>query len=102
MTRLTYGNNCVGWPLRYVRELTDLCDSARDIQRKTFLKHVDLENMRWLEHGLGYGGGSLEMKDDYHVRYRSGRLFGQRVYFFVWSGIEYVFGPPPVLERIMS
>ena len=100
MISLPYMNNCVSWPRRYVRDLSDLCDSARDIKRQTFIRRVDRNDLRSLEYHLGYGPGGLQMADDWHVQYRTGRLFGHRVYFLIWSGIEYVFGPAPVPARI--
>ena len=100
MTRPVYCNNCVSWPRRYVADLTDLCDSARDIKRETFLRRVGAEATAALERSLGYSRTGLRMADDWHVQYRTGRLFGHRVYFVIWSGIEYVFGPEPVRQRV--
>lgn len=100
--RGTYINNCVGWPRRYVRDLCDLCDGAINISRRTFTRHVDLDELHRIERDLGYGpaGHGLTMPQDYHVQYKRGKLLGHRVYFFVWSGIEYVFGPDSIRGRL--
>lgn len=100
MTRLAYGNNCVNWPRRYVDALTSLCDTARQIDRRTFIRRVDQGDLSALEFGFGYSRHGLRMNQDAHVTYWSGKLWGHRVYFFTWSAIEYVFAPAPVLERI--
>ena len=92
-----YYNNCVNWPREDVRTQDGLCamiDSARDITRRTFLRHVDREQMREMEKGFGYSvsrDGGLTMPRDYHVSYHRSRLHGETVYFFKHSAIEYVF-----------
>lgn len=100
MTRLTYGNNCVNWPRAYVADLTELCDTARQIDRRTFMRRVDHGDLSALEFGFGYSRHGLRMHQDACVTYWSGKLWGQRVYFFIWSAIEYVFAPASILQRI--
>lgn len=67
-----------------------------EVSRKTFLKHVDKEQLQDLEQTLGYDRHpkqGLTMAGDWHVSYHRSKLNGQRVYFFVHSAIEYVFVP---------
>jgi hypothetical protein len=96
---MTYANNCVDWPRRYVADLTQMIDTANDITRKTFKSHVDKSDLAYLEGLLGYNT-TLTMKQDWHVTYHSGKLFGRRVYFFRHSAIEYVFTPQDVKENL--
>lgn len=37
------------------QDIGDMVDSARQITRRTFLKHVDKEEMKKIEKELGYG-----------------------------------------------
>lgn len=97
MNEFYYYANCVGWPEGDVHPaggLVDMVNGAFDVTRKTFLKHVDRGSLRDLEKALGYATNpevGLTMAGDLHVSYHCGKLHGKRVYFFVWSGIEYVF-----------
>ena len=91
-------NNCVNWPRQDVPALLDMVDSSIDITRATFLKHVDRDELQKLESALGYDH-YLSMAQDWHVSYHRSRLHGRRVYYFKWSGIEYVFTPTPELKR---
>ena len=89
-------SNCINWPRRHVGELCDMQERAKDISRATFQKRIGGENLRELERSLGYAENKrrgLTMANDYHVNYRRSSLYGVRVYYLVWSGIEYVFGP---------
>jgi len=92
-----YYCNCVGWPDDDVDEeggLCDMIDSAVDVSRKTFLRHVDRESLREMEEQLRYERHprrGLTMAGDYHVSYHRSRLHGRPVYLFSHSAIEYVF-----------
>lgn len=93
----SYYRNCVNWPKWDVFKpggLSDMIDDATTITRRTFLKHVDREDLRNLEAGLGYPGHpsqGLTMAADWSVTYHRSKLHGRRVYFFCQSAIEYVF-----------
>jgi hypothetical protein len=85
---------CVDWPRREAQQLIDMIDAATDITRRSFLKHVDREQLRDFETAFGYTNHhkqGLTMAGDYHVSYHRSKLDGKRVYFFKHSGIEYVF-----------
>ena len=88
-------SDCVSWPERDVHEgLIPMIDDAIDITRRTFLKHVDREEMKEIEQALGYASHhkqNLTMAADWHVSYHRSKLHGKTVYFFTWSGIEHVF-----------
>lgn len=86
----SFYRSCVDWPRSDVGALRDMIDNAKDITRRTFLKHVDLDQLKETEANLGYDK-HLRMKDDYHVSYHRSTLHGKRVYYFKWSGIEHVF-----------
>ena len=91
--RLPFFNSCVGWyrPDIY-REggLDDMIGSSIEITRRTFLKHVNLDDLKILEEDLGYDR-HLHMASDYAVSYYRSKLHGKRVYYFTQSSIEYVF-----------
>lgn len=91
----TYYNNCVNWPHKDVDGLSDMIDAARDITRKTFLKHVNARSRGDIEGMLGYAPHDpravLTMARDWAVSYHKSKLHGKTVYFFVQSAIEYVF-----------
>lgn len=97
MSKLTYHNNCVGWPKHDVHAEGGLCemiDRAIDITRNTFLKHVNREGLQNLEESLGYDKHpkqGLTMAGDFHVSYHRSKLHGETVYFLKHSAIEYVF-----------
>jgi hypothetical protein len=86
-------NSCVGWCESDVHApggLCDLIDNRRTISRRTFLRHVDRDELRDIERDLGYGAW-LRMAADWHVEYFRSTLHGRRVYGFRHSAIEYVF-----------
>jgi hypothetical protein len=89
----TFYSDCVGWPGK-VEDLHDMIDSGKQIERRTFLKHVDRAELRQIETAMGYmqhPSQGLTMAADWHVDYQRGTLRGRRCYFFVHSAIEYVF-----------
>lgn len=74
--------------------ITEMVDAARDISRKTFLKHVNKDSLRTIERDLGYvlnKKHGLTMANDYHVQYGKSKFKGQPCIFFCWSAIEWVF-----------
>ena len=88
-----YYCNCVSWPQSDVHSnggLSDMVDSNLEITRRTFLKHVNRNDLKKLERQLGYDS-NLHMTNDYHVSYHRSKLHGKRVYYFCHSAIEYVF-----------
>jgi len=97
MKKYTFFNNCVHWDsLDVNREggLCDMIDQAIDITRRTFLKHVDRQDLIEFEEMLSYEKHwkhGLTMASDYYVTYHRSKLHGERVYFFKHSAIEYVF-----------
>ena len=86
--------NCVEIPDGDAEALIDMIDGERDITRKTFLRHVDREQMADLEESLGYAShpsAGLTMAADWHVTYHKGTYKGRRAYWLCWSHIEFVF-----------
>ena len=84
---------CTDWgPVAAVElgGLSDMVDSMQMVQRRTFLQHADRGDLRVLEAVLGYDK-VFPMSNDPYVQYFRAKLYGQRVYGFVWSAMEYVF-----------
>jgi len=92
-----YFNNCVGWPQDDVwvdGGLHDMIEDNQEVTRRTFLQHVSRRDLTSLENGLGYSRHhtqGLTMAADWAVSYHRSKLHGERVYYFRWSSIEYVF-----------
>jgi len=92
-------SNCVNWPEPAYLDggLSDMCDQGQQITRRTFMKHVDHDDLRQQEQECGYdvpknrNGIGFMMSADWHVTYHRSTLHGERVYYYTWSGIEYVF-----------
>ena len=85
--------NCVGWPEdAFIKGgLADMIDNSLTISRRTFMGHVNREDLATLELQLGYCRAWLLMSSDWHVEYFRSTLHGKRVYGFSHSAIEYVF-----------
>ena len=86
----SYYGNCVSFLLP-VRYLSAMIDSGVEITRRTFLRHVNREDLKMLEADLCYEKGGLQMASDWAVGYYKGKLRGQEVVWFSHSAIEYVF-----------
>ncbi len=83
-------------PGRETQELIKMIDTATDVTRRTFLKHVDHDNLATVAEALGYSkhpSQGLTMAGDWHINYSRSTYYGRRVYFFKWSGIEHIFVP---------
>jgi GNAT superfamily N-acetyltransferase len=99
---LQFLTSCVGWSGRSPTgdaggDIQKMVEGATDVTRKTFLKHVDRENLREVEQSLGYfdhPSQGLTMAGDYYVSYHRGYFLGKPVYYFVHSAIEYIFMDP--------
>ena len=93
----SYYASCVTWPPHDVEADGGICDmviTAKIISRRTFLKHVNREDIAKIEKKLGYSQHprqGLTMARDRHVFYSKSNLHGKRVVFLTHSAIEYVF-----------
>ena len=91
--------SCVDWPYLDVQAtggLDDMTASCIDITRRTFLQHVDREDLRQVESGVGgaaHPKQGLTVAGDWHVSYHRSKLHGRRVYYMIHSSTEYVFVP---------
>lgn len=95
--KLQYYSSCVDWPCKGYDDLSTIIDNSIDVTRRTFLKHVDQEELSQIERALGYEehhSKGLTMAQDWHVTYHRSNLKGRRVYYFQHSRIEYVFCDP--------
>lgn len=97
MTRLPFFNTCVAWDHDDVPALNDLIDAKVPITRRTFRRHVDLDDLARVERSLAYERHprqGLTMAGDWHVGYFRSKLHGRTVYGFDHSHIEHVFHNP--------
>jgi len=91
---LRFHRTCVDWPQNEVPALRQMIDDAVQVTRKTFLRHVDRGDLRYLERSLSYAilpRDGLTMAGDPYVTYHRSKLNNQTVYYFNHSAIEYVF-----------
>lgn len=89
MTKNYYGS-CVNWPEKNIDNLQDIVDNSIQITRRTFLKHVNRDQLREMESDLGYSrhpAQGLTMATDWHVTYHRYK----KIYYFCHSAIEYIF-----------
>lgn len=87
-------NSCVNTPKEDVPALDAMIRQATDITRRTFLKHVNRDQLKDIERTLGYAehpSQGLVMANDFHVTYHRSYWRGKRCYYFVHSAIEYYF-----------
>jgi hypothetical protein len=74
-----------------VPDLSAMIDAAKDITRRTFIRHCDVSD---IAAALGYEEHpkrGLTMAADWSISYHRSSYRGARVYFFCWSHIEHVF-----------
>ena len=70
-----------------------MVDRAREITYQTFVRYVDLEELK-LFNGYTWGPGrqeGLRLKDDWAVRYYRSRYNGRKCVYMDHSRIEYIF-----------
>lgn len=75
-------------------DLAEMEHRARPITRRTFLKHVELGDLRQWERRIGYAAHpkqGLTMTADCHVTYYKSRFKGRRCVGFDWSRIDHIF-----------
>lgn len=74
-------------------------DKAREVSFSTFASKVDWKPVaKMLGYEVGPNAKGLTLDKDYHVRFHSSKHMGERVYFMVHSGIEFVFKKPSEVE----
>jgi len=74
--------------------MTETIDAEKQITRKTFLKYINIEELKKIELSLGYDSHykqGLTMPQDWHVTYWKSFYDGAPCVFFSWSGIEHIF-----------
>lgn len=75
-----------------IRALDDMIDNARQITYKTFMKHVDRNDIIKLFPQYDWTTGrGLTLKRDYHVSYYKSKFKNQPCVFINHSSIEYIF-----------
>ena len=83
--------NCVG---AIGEDINDMTDVSTQITRKTFLKHIDKQELKSIEEKLGYMSHykqGLTMSRDYHVSYWKSKYQDKPCVYFAHSCIEYIF-----------
>jgi hypothetical protein len=88
---LKFRTNCINSTAPWI---IDMVDGAIDITRRTFLQHVDRDDLAAMESALGYAdhpSRGLTMAADWHVSYHRSKYRGRRCYYFRHSAIEYIF-----------
>jgi hypothetical protein len=96
LTMYAYHNNCVSWDEDTHKEggLCQMIDNSIEITRRTFMKHVNRISLQIIEDSLGYDRHpkqGMTMASDWHVSYHRSKLYGETVYYFRHSAIEYIF-----------
>lgn len=89
MEKFKYVYNCVN--PEDLDELHYIIDNGEEISREDFLKAADNDDLEEIEKSLGYNSTDFKMENDYHVNYFKAEYKGERIYYFCWSAIEYVF-----------
>ncbi len=86
--KIYFGNcTCLGGTF-----INRMKDNARDITYKTFRANVDRKELDEILISLGYTDRMvLKFEDDYAVSFHKSKVGKAVVYYFTWSGIEYVF-----------
>ena len=91
-----YLTDCVGCPGPNAGEaIQAMVDTATDITRQTFRRHVNRSDLRDLEKEMSYErypGRGLTMAGDWHVSYHKSTFRDAPVVYFRHSAIEYIFG----------
>ncbi len=75
-------------------DVTEMVEQSKQITRRTFLKHVDPDDLRTVAKTLGYSAHhsqGLHMSADSHVTYHASWYRTYRCYYFTWSAIEFIF-----------
>lgn len=73
-----------------LEELHYVLDNFDEITREEFVENVNNNDLRELEISLGYKD-DFKMEDDPYVTYGEVTYKKQKIYFFSWSGIEFIF-----------
>lgn len=69
-------------------------DSRREISFSTFARRTDWQpSARKIGYAVGREDG-LKLRNDYHVRFYSGRFDGRRAYVMIWSAYHLIFTAP--------
>ncbi len=78
----------------YGPDIEKMTDAALQITRRTFLEHINRDDLAELEKSLGYESHhtrGLTMAADYYVSYYRSKYCGRRCYYICWSAIEHIF-----------
>ena len=85
--------------------LSDMADQSVRVSRRCFMSHVNRESLREVGQACGYQDHhtlGMTMASDWHVSYERGKFGKMWCYFFVWSGIEFLFLEPGDVQALWS
>lgn len=89
MKNFKYYANCGNIPKKFVLSLEEMVDKAKTISYKTFIKHVDLQDIKALF--PFYPKFNLHIQNDFAVGFYKSTFNGKTCYFIDHSSIEYIF-----------
>jgi hypothetical protein len=88
-----YLTNCVDH--KNGEDINEMTDNAVEINYRTFAAHTNPESLDKVLGEVGLAGGHKTIRgkvmNDWHVQYFRSKFNGNRCYYLVYSGIEYIF-----------
>lgn len=87
----TFLRDCTTFTTGTVCHLENMIDTANEITWRTFIKHVDIEEIRALFPTYDWKGAGLHIKDDYAVSFYKSTFRNKPCCYLVHSSIEYIF-----------
>jgi hypothetical protein len=76
-----------------VNELEFLYEHDREITKKTFARHVDMESLcEYLGYSHRHINRGLSFFKDWHIRCFVSKFRNRKVYHLIWSEIDHIFG----------
>lgn len=87
---ISFFSDCIGWPPEYLDALQRIRNEGHDIDRSEFLA-----NVHWT---LDKAPNDFIPEDDWHISYWK----YEKIFFFIHSGIEYVFASPHDIEKLQD
>jgi len=93
-----YWRNCTDFHgLREVTALQSMLDRSIEVTRRTFLAHVNHEDLNIWAESMGYSSHpkqGLTLAGDWHVSYHRSKIFGKWCYYIRHSSIEHIWVCP--------
>lgn len=77
MEEYRFYSSCINWPNNKLKDLNSMIADKKPITRKTFLSHVDREQLDNLAKEMGYAKHprqGLTMAGDWHISYYCSKI----------------------------